>query len=322
VSAQYFLQWEQNLVPENGTYFSASELNLKDSEVLIAGPGVLWMHGDDIEPEEYRDFGVSARWTAGFLHGGTLGFYIRNTSDHLPQPIFNVVDGTYHFAYGGDIKIYGLSYANTIFGGSLGAEVSYRTNMPLRSVPAYITSYAELPDDGELLGARGETFHSTITFIGLLKRSPVWDSGSYVIEANYSSWVNVSENDAMFKNAGNYNAIDAVTRDACQINVNFGPQWLQILPGVDLTVPFSIGYGLWGVASEVNNGAKGEGSWGIGINFDIFTKYKVNLNYVDFFGDIEVDPATGNVNNRAGAGAGTAGLRDRDFVSLTLKTSF
>ncbi|MDX9789129.1 MAG: DUF1302 family protein [Desulfobacterales bacterium] len=323
LAAQYFLQWEQNLAPEAGTYFASSDLNLKDSEILLFAPGGPWLtHGEDIEPEEYREFGVSARWSPESLHGGTVGFYFRNTSDHLPQAILNLADGTYHFAYGGDIQIYGLSYANTLFGGSLGSEVSIRRNMSLRSNPAMIFDSTLLPDDGELLGARGDTFHATVNFIGLLKRTPMWDSGSYTIEANFSSWMDVSENDHMFKGSSGYNAFDSVTRDACTLNVNFGPQWLQILPGVDLTMPLSVGYGLWGVAATVNDGAKGEGSWGIGLNFDIFTKYKVNLNYVDYFGDIEVDPATGNVNNRAGNGAGTAGLRDRDFISLTLKTSF
>ncbi|MDX9789102.1 MAG: DUF1302 family protein [Desulfobacterales bacterium] len=324
LAAQYFLQWEQNLVPEGGTYLAATDLNLKDSEVYLAAPGfVLLTHGEDIEPEEYRDFGVSARWSPESLHGGTVGFYFRNTSDHLPQAIFNFADSTYHFAYGGDIQIYGLSYANTVFGGSMGSEVSIRRNMPLRSDPAryLVFDSALLPDDGELLGARGDTFHATVNFIGLLKRTPMWDSGSYTIELNYSSWMDVSENEETFKGHSNYNDFDAVTRDACTLNVNFGPQWLQILPGVDVTMPFSVGYGLWGVASEINNGAKGEGSWGVGFNFDIFTKYKVNLNYVDFFGDVELTN-TGAVINRAGNGAGTAGLRDRDFVSLTLKTSF
>jgi len=321
LAAQYFLQWEQNLVPEGGTYLSASDLNLKDSEILILGPGFFLHHGEDIEPEEYREFGVSARWSPESLHGGTIGFYFRNTSDHLPQAILNFADGTYRFAYGGDIQIYGLSYANTLFGGSLGSEVSIRRNMPLRSNAAVIFDSALLPDDGELLGARGDTFHATVNFIGLLKRTPMWDSGSYTIEANFSSWMDVSENDDMFKGASGYNAFDAVTRDACTINVNFGPQWLQVLPGVDLTMPLSVGYGVWGVAATVNDGAKGEGSWGIGLNIDIFTKYKVNLNYVDFFGEVE-QALDGTVNNRAGNGAGTAGLRDRDFVSLTLKTSF
>ncbi len=46
--------------------------------------------------------------------------------------------GTYNTAYGSDIDIYGISLSKNIGGLSLGAELSYRTDMPLLSEPVTV----------------------------------------------------------------------------------------------------------------------------------------------------------------------------------------
>ncbi|MGV8074865.1 MAG: DUF1302 domain-containing protein [Syntrophobacteraceae bacterium] len=329
LAAQWFLQWERNLVPEAGTYLSASDLNMRGSQILLlpVGPGAYAPvpHGSDLYTEGFHDFGLNARWSPEWLHGGTIGVYFRNTSDKLPQAIVCLEDFTYRFAYADDIQVYGLSYSNVVLGGSMGAEASIRARMPLRSETQVAPTKDDLPEDGELLGARGTTFHAMVNYLGLLKRTPLWDAGNYIIELNYSRWLDVTDNEDAFKGRDDYSAIDGATRDSAQIAVNFSPQWLQVLPGLDISMPASVSYGIWGVAAEVNNGAKGEGLWGIGLLFDIFTKYKVRLDYVNYFGKVGiVSDAAGNPTeiNRAGQGAGTGGLTDRDFISLTFKTSF
>lgn len=317
MAAQYFLQWERNLTAEAGTYFGTSDLSTRGSGAMILGPGVIFTHGEDIKPKDRGDFGISAKWEPSFLNG-TLGFYYRNFSDTLPQAIINLGTGTYHFAYADDIDLFGISYATEIFGLSLGSEVSYRRNMPLASEAIIINDSSQLPRDGDILGARGETVHGLINLLGTLKRSPVWDAGSWNIEFGYSRWLEVDQGKEYFKGRSEYNGFDEVTRDNGFVQANFSPQWLQIFPGVDVSLPITASYGLWGVSSVAGGGGKEEGSWGIGLAFDIYYKYKINLNYVDYFGKIRRDPVTG----AASARGGNALMRDRDFVSLTFKTSF
>ena len=48
-------------------------------------------------------------------------------------------------------------------------------------------------------------------------------------------------------------------------------------------------------------------------------KYRVDVKYVDFFGDYTTDPATGALKI---ANGGSALLSDRGFISLTMKTTF
>lgn len=316
---QYFMEWERDLAPEAGTYFSASDLNLKGSESLILAPGVLAAHGRDITPDQYRDFGIMAKWSPAFLgNSGTIGFYYRNFSDKLPQAVINANNLTYHFVYPSNISMGGISYATQIFGLSLGADLSFRHDMPLNSTAAIITSDGQLPKRGETLGARGDTMHATVNLLGLLKRTPVWDAGSWNVEVAYSRWLGVTQGDAYFKGSDSYTADDHVTADNAVIAANVSPQWMQVFPGVDISLPITGNVGMWGNSAVANGGGKADGSWGIGIQFDILTKYKININYVDFFGPIYSDPITGTYIGVGGNGP----LRDRDFITLTLKTSF
>ncbi|MEN6440325.1 MAG: DUF1302 family protein [Syntrophobacter sp.] len=317
---QYFMEWERDLAPEAGTYLSASDLNLKGSESMILGPGLLATHGRDITPDQFRDFGFMAKYAPSALnpYSGTLGFYYRNFSDKLPQAIVNLGDMTYHFVYPSNISVAGISYAQQIFGISVAAEASYRHDMPLASSAAFITSASQLPERGETLGARGDTFHALINFLGLLKRTSLWDAGSWNVEMAYSRWLSVNQGDAYFKGSDSYTGFDRVTDDNAVIAANFSPQWMQVFPGVDISLPITGSVGLWGTSAVANGGGQADGSWGIGLQFDIFTKYKVNINYVDFFGPISSDPITGAYTSVGGSGP----LRDRDFITLTFKTSF
>ena len=102
--------------------------------------------------EAARRLGLSARWSPEWLDG-TMGFYYRNFTDKLPQvlitsltpspplyfnnatPVGRVValNGQYRLVYADDIDLLGISLSKNIAGVSVGAEVSYRRNMPLLS---------------------------------------------------------------------------------------------------------------------------------------------------------------------------------------------
>ena len=127
-------------------------------------------------PKKTGDFGLSARWSPEWLDG-TAGLYARRTADIQPQlallpavaagvPAAGCARaglrrsapppatstrapprcrrsmagqvGQYRAFYGRDIDIYGLSLAKNVAGISVGAELSYRHNMPLQSVPVQV----------------------------------------------------------------------------------------------------------------------------------------------------------------------------------------
>ena len=321
LAGQYFLQWERNLLPEALSYFGSSDICIDGAGALLfmpgGYPGTYAQHGRDIEAARHRDFGFSLQWVPGGMGDTTYGLYYRRFSDKMPTVILNLGEMTYHAAYKSDIDLLGLSFATSISPTSVGVELSYRRNMPLNGSTAMVFSSAQLPDDGDILGPTGDVLFGVINVMGSLKKRALWDAGSYLVEFDYARWLRVSDHEALFKGNDTYSGFDRVTRDSGVINITFSPQYLQILPGLDLTVPMSLTYGLFGVGPCAANNGEGDGNLGLGLNFQYLTKYNLNFTYSNYFGKLGDDGAGSAVTR------GNFGLyRDRDFVSVTFKVSF
>ncbi|MNF38126.1 hypothetical protein D3C84_190650 [compost metagenome] len=321
IAGQYFLDWEQNLFPEGGTYLGSSDVNIGGSEgSLIAGPN-RFLKGSDVEPDKNRDWGLSARWSPEWLQG-TVGVYYRNFSDRIPQLLLkgatpaNGVAGNYHWAYAEDIDLFGLSLSQNYGGMSIGAEVSYRRNMPLVSAAVPISV---LPDDGDTAGARGETLHGVLNMVGVVSSNALFDSASWSTELAWSHLADVTQGAQFYKGRRGYDLIDQADRDAFVLTATFTPTWLQVFPGVDLSMPMVVSSGISGNSPVANGGNEDAGSYSFGVAADISQKYKADLKYVDFFGDYDKDPRTGAVSV---ANGGSALLEDRGMLTLTLKTTF
>ncbi|WP_280284455.1 DUF1302 domain-containing protein [Pseudomonas sp. BN415] len=321
VAGQYFLDWEQNLFPEGGTYLGSSDVNIGGSEgSLIAGPN-RFLKGHDVTPDKRGDWGLSARWSPEWLQG-TLGVYYRNFSDRIPQLMLksatpaNGVAGSYHWAYADDIDLFGISLSQNYGGVSVGTELSYRRNMPLVSTAVPISV---LPEDGETAGARGETLHGVLNLVGVMSGNGLYDSASWSTELAWSHLADVTDGEKSYKGRRGYNLIDRADRDAFVLTATYTPTWLQVFPGVDLSMPMVISSGISGNSPVANGGNEDAGSYSLGLAADIEQKYKAELKYVDFFGDYDTDPRTGAVTV---ANGGSALLEDRGMLTLTLKTTF
>lgn len=314
---QYFLEWEQMRYPEAGTYLGFSDVMQESAESLIAAPGVRFLRGAPSEPNPFRNWGVGVRYSPEALDG-TIGVYYRKTADLQPQVAILPgassipgIAGTYYLTYGTNIDIVGVSLSKQLLGVSVGAELSHRWNMPLNSNAVMVAS---APTDGQTFGARGNTWHGVLNFLGLINKTALFDSAQWIAEFTWNHLEKVTQNRAALKSSDvGYNAIDQVSKDFFGGALVFTPTWFQVLPGVDMTLPFSYGQGISGNSAVAAGGNHGSGSWSAGLGFDVFTKYKVDLKYVNFFGQIE-----GGVANDLGS----AGLKDRDMVTLTLRTTF
>ena len=167
-------------------------------------------------------------------------------------------------------------------------------------------------------GALGNTLHGLVNAVGVLPKSAFFDTASFQAELTWMRWLKVTQNMAVFKGRDGYSLIDAVSRDYWGLGVNFTPTWFQVFPGVDLLAPLSFSVGLAGNAAVSSGGNEGTGQFGVGVALDIYSKYRVDLKYVGFFGDYSTN-ATGAAFVTNGP---TAGLSDRGFVALTLKATF
>jgi len=322
-AAQYFFEWRPSRVPESGSYLGFADIYQQGGESFILSPTLRAIHGDDIEPRNSGDWGVMTRWSPEWLDG-TLGFYVRQFSDTLPQVILLAnARPQYYLNYADKIDMYGISLSKEIGGISVGADLNYRRNMPLVSSAARVTSTAQLPDDGDILGARGDTLHGVLNAIGTVSPTPFFDGASWSTELTWSRWISVNDDPLnLFKGSSAYKAvptnIDEVSRDAYGLAINFTPNWYQVFPGGDLSMPISYSQGLSGNSAVASGGNKDAGSYAVGLALDLYSRYRFDLKYVDYFGDYSTNPVTGAALTPSGS---QAMLEDRGAVYFTFKTT-
>lgn len=326
LAAQYFLNWKPHRFAEAGSYLASSDVILDGGESLYTQLGLL-TRLDDIKPDKRGDFGLAARWSPEWLDG-TVGAYYRNFTDKVPQVIIDArgiraLGGTagqpvgYRVAYGDDVDLFGVSLSKNIGGVSVGAEVSYRKNMPLISDPVLILVGATLPEKGDTGAARGNTLHAVFNVLGQVAKTPLSDSFDWKAELTGATWTKVTQNEQLFKGRSSYNGIDHVTKDSWSIALTAEPKWYQVFPNVDLVLPIAYSTGIAGTSPVAIGGSKGAGSYSIGIGADVRSQYRFDFKYVDFFGKLDATNPAAVVANDS-----KAYLRDRGMLVLSFKTTF
>ena len=246
----------------------------------------------------------------------------------------------YNVAFGEDIDIFGVSLSKNIAGISVGAELSYRDNMPLVSDPVLVVpaplvrnfpgsiATSDVPESGTP-GAAGETMHGLVNLLGIVPQTPFFDTATWATELTWMTWLDVNQNEPVFRGRKGYDQIDAVDKNYFGLAVNFTPTWFQVLPGVDMFAPVTWAQGISGNSAVTQGGSDGAGTFSIGLGADVRQKYRFDLKYVGVFGDYSKCPRS-PVNAQTCLGNGDADifngvaatLSDRDFVALTFKTTF
>ena len=348
LAAQYFLDWKPFRYPEAGSYLAFKDTIMDGGESAITPLGQI-PRLNDIEPRKTGDFGVSARWSPDWLDG-TVGFYYRNFSNKIPQPVIDyrgvaAIGGTpgqsvgYRLSYGDNVDLFGVSLSKNIGGVSVGAELSYRQNMPLNSdfvivaSPAtvaaaqlgllgpagapFVTARTSLPEQGDSGAARGNTTHAVVNLLGQIAKTPLFDSLDWKVEFIWNTWNKVTEHEELFLGRSGYRGIDRVTRSSTGIGLLLEPKWYQAFPSVDLILPIAYSTGLSGVSAVAQGGAKDVGVFSVGIAADVRNQYRFDLKYVGFFGPVDATDPTAVV-----AKDNPAYLRDRGMLVLNFKTTF
>ena len=97
------------------------------------------------------------------------------------------------------------------------------------------------------------------------------------------------------------------TRDrfALAVRAELAPQYFEVLPGLNLTVPLSVGYGLIGNSSTDATQYEAAGDIELGVQATFHTAWQANLSFTHFIGTADRQP-----------------YADRDFVSLHLQRTF
>jgi len=323
VSAQYFLEYRPNRYPEGGTY-------LGPFDILYTGPDALGSSGsDDNQPKHNnRNFGVKAAWSPAWAKGD-LGFYYRVFDEVHPWPTAGDPSGRVALNYAEKTKLFGLSYERTFGTISTGFEASYRKDTALMS------SFGN-PSGTDARGATGDIVNVIANALVSLGSTPLWDAGNLIAEVSYTHLAKVNDKH-LFNGKGYASCVDPITggpggtkdgcatRNAVAVALLFEPQWLQVMPGVDLSMPVSLTYGVKGNPAYVAGAFYAEEAqlYSIGVKANIDQRHTVTLQYNGYhYNTGPVNPAAPNFGYAGFGGNGAVALNDKGWFQLMLKTSF
>jgi hypothetical protein len=342
VAGQYYFGWKPSPFPDGGTYFGVLDALTLGGGTYLVNPALAAATSAQLggtavapvpfipsynDPKKTGDWGLMARWSPTWLDG-TAGLYYRKYTDKLPQLVLGgfqsgpaalgaFIPTSFGLSYlDKRVTLVGVSLAKQIAGVSVSAELTHRGNTGLLMGPATVVGSEPI----------GDTWHALANAIAYVGKTPVFDSAVLTSELTYSRIGKVKSN------ASNFNSVDyfckgaadqlgCATKDAWGFAVKFEPQWFQVFPGADLSMPIVYSRGLKGTSPVLFGGYEGAYSYSVGLTLDVKAKYSFNVAYNDSYAKHTnaVNPiGLQAVNTIGGIGA----QWDRGWVSFTAKMSF
>lgn len=309
-------EWEKSRLPASGAYLNTTDPGGPGGETLIAGPRTLRRAGD-LDARDSGQGGLQLRLRSEALDA-EFGLYAIKFHALTPSnlnfdgppggPPGAVLGNNYRLLYAEDIKAFGLSATKTVDEWSLAGEVSVRQNVPLASRSAVSPGFAL--DNRDNPGyAVGETFHYQFSWLASLGPSFIAKEASLVGELAGNRRIKFTKNASL----ANPNA----SRSATALRFVYTPQYRQALAGLDLAPSVGAGFA-WGKSSALGPGFgvdKG-GDVSLGLGAIYLGAWYANLNYVHYIGP------EGGFNDTPGNAQYKQALKDRNFVSLSLRTTF
>lgn len=338
IAGQYLLDWKPFRLVPGGTYFATSDGSRSD---YAASTPLVIRNGNDVEPDKkHGDFGLSARWSPDWLNG-TMGFYYRKFDEKLPWAFTQlrltgvaspaVLPSAVRLSFARDTELYGLSLSKSLASISVASELSYRRHSALQSnsgFPVLVTAGDVNYSQAE--GARGNTIHALVNGIYLLPTTPLWQGGTLQAELSYVFLDKITSNPTnslnplgVYYSGGHQsctaaNQLGCADRSAWSLNVGMTPEWPQALPGVDLSMPMSLAYGIKGNSPTLGGTTDGSYNWSLGLTAKVRGVYEFSMKYVDSYTEYQTG-ATGLYTRAQGS---NAVQNDHGWVALSFKTTF
>ncbi|EON91774.1 hypothetical protein MARLIPOL_12595 [Marinobacter lipolyticus SM19] len=302
--AYYQFEWDEARLPASGSYLS---------DVDIVGAGAEWLVPGAIpvrsgEASDNGQFGAQFRFRPG-KGSVEYGLYAAQYHDKLPQLYLDVTNNELNHLYIEDVKTAGASFSTVLGDANVAGELSYRWDAPL--VSDLVAAPEGANGTSNQVHAIGESLHAQLSAIYLMSENPLWDGAEFLGEVAWNTRMDITDNpEALDPNT---------TKSAAALRYLFTPQYFQVAPGLDLSLPIGVGYNFYGRSSTVfkyNGGTEHAGDFSLGLNFDYKRKVKGGISYTHYFGDEE--PFLDDT------GTMTFGqsLADRDFISLNIRTTF
>jgi hypothetical protein len=332
LGAYYQLKWRPSKIPGVGSYFSNQDY--VGTGRVYTGAGVLtYDPAKDMRPRDSGQGGLQLRWTPEDSDY-EFGFYAAQYHEHAPAAVvFDFAAGNVYMDYAENVKTVGASVTSSVGQLNWAVEGSVRWNAPLASDPAIlgagpIATCGTGNDDP--CYAVGQTAHLQVSGVYVLQQGAFWNGGALVGELAWNHRLKVTR-DIFALGPGGTNAglggLDVnATKDAFALRFIFEPQYFQVLPGLDLSVPVAVGYNFGGRSSAIANFAGGSasaGDYSIGLKAKYRNAWNAALTYKDYFGQEGTFTETlvpGMATPRQLSYAQS--LKDRAYVAFSVSRTF
>ena len=312
----YQFEWRRSRISPYDAYDDTATMLENEYTRQIAlpirgGGAIAYDRTADLAPGSFGQFGLGARYHGGDFDWGlyALRFDAKEPELYFGAPSGSPAAGSYTLAYPEGIEAYGVSLAGPLGDASFGAELSARRRMPLVNAGILLAPGQLADNDAHPAYPVGDTLHGQFSFDYATPPLPGVPGG-----ANWTA--ELAFNDLLATTANADALLPGRTRFASALRTVFEPQFFQILPRLDLSLPIGLGYNLIG-RSETDptmNHGTGDVTIGAALTFD--QRWKVALSATHYFGD------TGNAYLPLYGVAVKHALSDQDFLLLSLARSF
>lgn len=314
LGAYYQVNWQASRLPAAGTYFSTGEITQGGSEPWY----FVGSHLADRKASGRGQGGLQLRLRDDETD---YGFYFVRAHAKTYQPVVVLGPGFvptgYRLDYQEGIRSLGVSASRTFGDVNLAAEMSARHGQDLASSHSVDTS-AVLAGSALPAYAVGNTLHFNTSMLWSLPRTALFSEASLTAELAWNRVLKVTNNPVV---AGSTALDPHATRSALAMRLVFEPMFRAVGDGVDLSIPLGLGWAPGGSRSMASGPfampVNATGDLSLGAQFSVRDKWYLGLGYTHYLGrtGLATDPVTGRFTYQQA-------LKDRDFLSLSLRTAF
>ena len=302
-------EWEATRLMPVGAYLSTSDVLGPGAERLRLGPTTL-NRVPDIEPRDRGQGGVQLRLRADAIDTD-FGFYAIRFHASSPSNIYTTPAlGSTRFAYHEGVRAIGASAAKAFGPVALAAEASVRSNAPLASAGRTITGSTIGFDNRDNPGyAVGRTAHVQLNWLASFGPNAIANESSFLGEVAWNRRLSITKNEAMLN--------PLADASATSIRLVYSATYRQVMDGLDLTPSVGASH-TRGRSSAIGPGFgvhKG-GDYSLGLSATYLDRWTMAASFVGYYG-----PEGGSLNNQ-GLAQYKQALRDRHFMTLSLRTTF
>ena len=309
------VEWRRDRLPGVASYFSTTDiLDAGGERLLLPNWGPLYRTADST-PNGFGQFGLALRAQSDRVD---LGLYALRFDAKSPQPVYKESAGTYHLIFPRGIELYGASFSTYAGSGTISGEISFRRNMPLLAGGPSLGGSAAIGGGGIYAAAElpvstyyppqppapltsgfavGETWQAQLSYEAQLPPSRWWQGATIQSE--------LATNDLVDVTGGHPYVLAGRTHFAASWQGVFTPQYFQVLPGLDITLPLGLGYTPIGRSSIDSAMYAGAGDATVSVSATYRQVWQGAVSFTHFIG-----------------GATAQKLADRDFVSVSVARTF